>query len=65
MKPVKEMIRIALDRDNMSEEEYCARASAYIDVYGDRCLEELKLETETFRTNRKLFDKKIRINHHE
>ena len=59
MKPVKEMIRIALDRDNMSEEEYCARASAYIDVYGDRCLEELKLETETFRTNRKLFDKKI------
>ncbi len=59
MKPVKEMIRIALDKENMTNEEYQERTSAYIDVYGDRCLEELKLETETFRTNPELFDKKI------
>lgn len=59
MKPVKEMIRIALDKDKMTEEEYRIRASEYIDIYGDRCLEELKLETETFRTNPELFDKKI------
>lgn len=59
MKPVKEMIRIALEKDKMTAEEYRRRAAEYIDVYGDRCLEELKLETETFRTNPELFDKKI------
>ncbi len=59
MKPVKEMIRIALERENMTEEEYIKRRKAYIDVYGDRCLEELKLETETFRTKSQLFDDKI------
>lgn len=60
MKPVKEMIRIALERENMTEEEYISARKAYIDVYGDRCLEELKLETETFRTKPELFDSKIR-----
>ena len=59
MKPVKEMIRIAIDFDKMSEAEYIKRRKEYIDVYGDRCLEELKLETETFRTNPQLFDDKI------
>lgn len=59
MKPVKEMIKIALEKDKMTSEDYRKRASGYIDVYGDRCLEELKLETETFRTNPELFDKKI------
>ncbi len=59
MKPVKEMIRIAVDKERMTAEEYQRRAAEYIDVYGDRCLEELKLETETFRTNSELFDKKI------
>lgn len=60
MKPVREMIRIAVDKDNMSKEEYQRRVSDYIDVYGDRCLEELKLETETFRTNPAMFEAKIR-----
>ncbi|MBQ8763622.1 MAG: phosphoenolpyruvate synthase [Clostridia bacterium] len=59
MKPVKEMIRIALEKDKMTSEEYSRRAEKYIDVYGDRCLEELKLETETFRTNPELFERKI------
>lgn len=59
MKPVKEMIRIALEKDKITPEEYRKRSEKYIDVYGDRCLEELKLETETFRTNPELFDKKI------
>lgn len=59
MKPVREMIKIALDRDKMTPEEYKKRADEYIDVYGDRCLEELKLETLTFRTDRELFDRKI------
>lgn len=59
MKPVKEMIRIAIEKERMTPEEYRRRAAEYIEVYGDRCLEELKLETETFRTNPELFDKKI------
>ena len=59
MKPVKEMISIALQKDNMTLDEYCKRAEEYIEVYGDRCLEELKLETETFRTNPEMFDSKI------
>ncbi len=59
MKPVREMIRIAIDKDSLTEEEYRRRTEEYIDVYGDRCLEELKLETLTFRTNRELFDQKI------
>ena len=60
MKPVREMIRIAVEKDGMSKEEYRRRVSDYIDVYGDRCLEELKLETETFRTNPAMFEAKIR-----
>lgn len=60
MKPVREMIRIAVEKDNMTKEEYHRRVSEYIDVYGDRCLEELKLETETFRTNPAMFEAKIR-----
>ncbi len=60
MKPVREMIRIAVEKDSISKEEYRHRVSDYIDVYGDRCLEELKLETETFRTNHAMFEAKIR-----
>lgn len=59
MKPVREMIKIAADKGKISEEEYRRRAKQYIDVYGDRCLEELKLETETFRTDFELFERKI------
>ncbi len=59
MKPVREMIRIAAEKDKMTDEEYRRRAAEYIEVYGDRCLEELKLETETFRTNPEMFDAKI------
>lgn len=59
MKPVREMIKIAMEKEKMSSWEYSRRAKEYIAVYGDRCLEELKLETETFRTNPELFDAKI------
>ncbi len=60
MKPVREMIRIAVEKDSMTRDEYNRRVSEYLDVYGDRCLEELKLETETFRTNPAMFEAKIR-----
>ncbi len=60
MKPVREMVRIAVEKDGMTKDEYNRRVSEYLDVYGDRCLEELKLETETFRTNPAMFEAKIR-----
>ena len=59
MKPVREMIRIAMAKDKMTADEYRRRREEYIEVYGDRCLEELKLETETFRTKPEMFDVKI------
>lgn len=59
LKPVREMIRLACDKDTLSEEEYAARKAAYIREYGDRCPEELKLESETFRTSPHMLDEKI------
>ena len=54
MKPVKALIKMAQEND--SEEKRCE----YIKLYGDRNLEELKLESRTFRSNPELLDKRIR-----
>jgi len=60
MKPVRELIQLAEFRlQNVSEEEYIVRKNAYIDHYGDRTVEELKMESRTFRTNPELLDQKI------
>lgn len=59
MKPILSMIRLALDKDDYSEEEFAEEKREYIKLYGDRNLEELKLESRTFRTNPELLDKKI------
>jgi len=53
------MINIAYECD-IKTKKYDLRKEDYIKVYGDRNLEELKLESETFRTNEALFDKKIK-----
>ena len=59
MKPIKELIKIAYEKDNMTQQEYNKRIDAYIKIYGDRNLEELKIERDTFRTNRNLLEDKI------
>lgn len=59
MKPIKELIKIAYEKDKISEEEYNKRIDEYIKAYGDRNLEELKIESSTFRTDRKLLENKI------
>ena len=59
MKPIKELINLAYVRDKISIEEWIKQKKQYIQKYGDRNVEELKLETETFRTNPELLDKKI------
>ena len=58
LKPIKEMINIAYNYE-FNSNEYKTKKEEYIKVYGDRHLEELKLESETFRTNPNLFDNKI------
>lgn len=61
MKPVHEIQKILRIVEQYGyHEEYEAAKKAYIDQYGDRCLNELKLETMTYRTNPELFDAYIR-----
>lgn len=59
LKPVKEMIRLAYDKKQLKEEQYEERFWEYIRLYGDRNLEELKLESKTFRSNPELLEEKI------
>lgn len=59
MKPIKEMIALAYNKDKYSNKEYDEKFNQYIEKYGDRNLEELKLESLTFRTNPELLNEKI------
>lgn len=59
MKPIKELINIAYKKDDYTEKEYDELILKYIAQYGDRNLEELKLESPTFRTNPELLYEKI------
>ena len=59
MKPMKALIDIACRREDLSDEEYRQARADYIREFGDRSLEELKLESRTFRTSPELFDEKI------
>ena len=59
MKPIKEMIALAYEKDSLSEKEYHEKCQQYIEKYGDRNLEELKLESLTFRTNPELLESRI------
>lgn len=60
LKPIKSLIELAYKKDELTKSEYKLLYDNYIFQYGDRNLEELKLESETFRTNHKLLDKKIK-----
>lgn len=59
MKPIREIIKIAYEKDAMSSDEYNQRCKKYIEKYGDRNLEELKLESLTFRITPELLENKI------
>lgn len=62
MRPVEALNRlIKLAKQEIFSKEYLKERQSYIQTYGDRCLEELKLETETFRTNPAMLDEYIRI----
>ena len=58
MKPMKSLIDIAYNKDKYPDGVYEQTKREYISKYGDRCIEELKLESQTFRTSPELFDKR-------
>ena len=61
MRPIRELIELsALSLTKRDTKEYKDKYADYIMVYGDRTIEELKLETETFRTNPDLLEDKIK-----
>ena len=59
MKPVKALIELAYKKDKLSGDDYELRKKEYIRLYGDRNLEELKLERRTFRSTPALLDERI------
>lgn len=59
MMPIKTMMMMAYVKDKIDEEQYAKLREDYIKVYGDRSLEELKLESRTYRTDPRLLDQMI------
>ena len=59
LRPINSLIELAYKKDDLKKSEYKLLYDKYIFEFGDRNLEELKLESETFRTNHKLLDKRI------
>lgn len=60
LKPIHSLISLAYQKDKLPKEVYDSLFEQYIYLYGDRNLEELKLESETFRTSPKLLEKRIK-----
>ena len=59
MKPIRELLRLARERKGLADAQYRQRFEGYIREYGDRNLEELKLESRTFRSNPELLEEQI------
>lgn len=61
MKPVIEINKLVdIARENgLDSTKYQKAKEYYISLYGDRCLNELKLETKTYRTNPELLDEYV------
>lgn len=64
MKPLLALadLKEAADRYGFESELYLTKRAVYIAEYGDRVLNELKLETKTYRTNPELLDEYIQKN---
>lgn len=59
LKPLRSLVDLAVNKNNFSTDRYIELKQDFINLYGDRSVEELKLETKTFRTNSELLDNKI------
>jgi len=60
MKPVRALIDLAHDLPNYTPQECRIRKQDYVQKYGDRNLEELKIESKTFRSHPEILEEKIR-----
>lgn len=58
MKPIQQLLHLSLMAYEKNP-QYEEAKKEYIELYGDRSLEELKLESKTFRTNPELLEEKI------
>ena len=59
LKPIKTMIGLAIRKEKNNQKTFNKFKEKYIKIYGDRYIEELKLESKTFRTHPELLDQKI------
>lgn len=59
MKPIRELLCLAREKKGLTDAQYRRRFENYIREYGDRNLEELKLESRTFRSNPELLEEQI------
>lgn len=64
MKPVLKMEELmeTARRHGLYSQAYQRAAAAYVEEYGDRCLNELKLETPTYRTNPEFLEEYVKRN---
>ena len=61
LKPVKELVKLSLNYSEMDKKTKEEKVKEYIEKYGDRNIEELKIETKTFRTNPELLNEQINL----
>lgn len=59
LKPIKELINLSYEQPKLPRKEFEKRFIDYINTYGDRNLEELKLESKTFRSDPMLLTNRI------
>lgn len=59
LQALEQLVNVA-NKSGMKSEAYRVKRAVYIEAYGDRCLEELKLETKTIRTNPTQLDEYIK-----
>ncbi len=59
LNPIRELVHLAYMKDRITTVEYEQAFNSFIEQYGDRNLEELKLESATFRTNPNLLHMRI------
>ncbi len=55
-------LKDAYENKGLESSNYKELKKEYIDKYGDRCMQELKLETETYRTDPEMLDRYIADN---
>lgn len=59
LKPIKELINLSYEQPKLTKKEFENRFINYINTYGDRNLEELKIESKTFRSDPMLLTNRI------